>query len=1011
MPDTPTPLVPDDEQTRDRLRAGLAVCCAIALVLAGTVVPALSAGGLGQSPLASVVPQPDANPFDQSGGGGGSAPGGLGALNPGDSTSVGGSLGGEDSPFQSQNVETHFTVQSSDPAYWRTGAYDTYTGSGWERSGDRQPYAGPLDGNSLDGGPSDGDGLRGERVEYRVTLAQSATALPSVWRAESVSQTGADSLFVTDQGAFVSDDPLPSGTTYQGVSYSPPQDPAVLKASGWDYPAEIERRYAGLPADADPRIGTFTANLTADADSPYQTATRVESWLEANKNYSLNVSEPGENVASEFVFEMDQGYCEYFATAMTVMLRSQGVPARYVVGYSTGEQVGENTYRVRELNAHAWVEVYFADVGWVKFDPTPGQNRLDAEQDAVENRTGDEYQPTESGSPGEAFSPNESGHETTDSTGPDDATTTAGGGSEAGTTDSGDGSATETSDSGTTASGPPPDSATTADDSGATASDPETTGDGDGGTPEGTTTTADGSGEASGDDGSRADDSDGQPTESPYEVELNRTPVPGATLEVTVLRNGTPATGVPVAFNGRVVGYTDAEGTVAAEVPYEETLRITVHETASDGTAAREATPPLDLGVPMSLDGGPPGPLGLSGQANETNETTSGDEGYSLATNATVAISGDVATGSRVVVIASVEDVPVRDAAVRLDGEPVGATDEDGRIRVRLPDSPGNVTVAVERGAVSGETTVTIPELTVSVESALPLALPGTAVEVRASYGGEPLSNASVAVAGKNAATDLNGTAAATLPFQRSAPVVVAAHGQTRRTTVSGLLINLFALLGGVAVALGGLGWGAYRRGLGPRSLAGLLLAGLRAIPALAVGLLFAVVDCLEWAFRTVSDALGELRAGETTVDELLARLRAWLTDRASAAREGARWPGEEPITDAPATERDDSYRTLREAWHAFLDAVSVRRPAAMTPGEIATHAVREDGLPAGAVATLRDAFRDVEYGARSPADRLARVEAAVETIEQATRESAAEPETSDESADDEPEDDAGGAP
>jgi transglutaminase-like putative cysteine protease len=969
MSDSPTPLLPDDEETRDRLRAALVLCCAVALVLAGTVVPALSAGGLGQSPLASVVPQPNADPYDQ--GGGGSAPGGLGALNPGDSTSVGGSFASDNSPFQSRSAETHFRVQSSDPAYWRTGAYDTYTGSGWERSGDRRPYTGSLDGT--------GDGenrIRGERVEYRVALDQSATALPSVWRAESVSQVESDSLFVTDQGAFVSEEPLPAGTTYKGVSYRPPQSPRVLQTAGRDYPAEIERRYTALPEDTDREVGRFTANLTADADSPYESAKRIERWLEANKNYSLNVSKPGEDVASEFIFEMEQGYCEYFATSMTVMLRSQGIPARYVVGYSTGQQVGENTYRVRELNAHAWVEVYFPDVGWVKFDPTPGQDRLEAEQDAVQNQTDAEYQPTESGSPGEELSPNESGDETATTDPSDDATTTdSSGGDEPPT---GSVTATTAGESGT---------ATTAG-TGATTSESRRPGE------ETTATTTTG---ADGDSDEPGDDPDSPPSEGDYEVELNRTPIPGATVEATVLRNATPQPDVAVAFNGEFVGYTGARGTVVGEVPYARNLTITVSGDDSRSADAR-ALPVPDLGVPMALDVGPPPstPWYLqSDQANETDgrdgdgsngEDEGGGTEYSLATNASVVVSGDEIAGEEVVVTATVEDVPVRNAAVRLDGERVGTTDEDGRARVRLPDSPGNATIEVSRGDVSGETTVSVPNLTASVEPALPLALPGTPAEVEVSYGGDPVPNASVAVGGRNATTDLNGTASATLPFQRSADVVVSARGQTSRTTVSGLFVNLLALLGGLAVVLGGLGWGAYRRDLGPRRLVALLLAGLRAVPELVVAVLFGIADRLEWTFQTIYDALQELRAGETTVGELLARLRAWLSEHTQAARQTAR-RARDPAAGARPRRDDDSYRTLREAWQTFLDLVSVRRPAAMTPEELATHAVREDDLPPGAVATLRDAFRDVEYGARSPADRLARVEDAVETIERATRE------------------------
>jgi transglutaminase-like putative cysteine protease len=946
MPDKPSPLLPDDEQSLDRLRAALTLCCVLAVVLAGTVVPAVPGSGLGRTPLGSAIPTPNVDVGDTSGGGGSGAGGGFGALNPGERSSVGGSLAEDGNAFRSQNTEVHFEVRSTTASYWRTGAYDSYTGSGWERSGDRQPYSGPIE----------GAGIRGERVEYRVTLGRSATALPSVWRANSVSQSATDSLFVTDQRAFVSDDPVPAGTTYSGVSHGPARDPTVLRAAGRDYPREIERRYTGLPDDADRRVGEFTDRLTGDADSPYETATRVESWLESNKNYSLNVSEPaGDDVASQFIFDMERGYCEYFATSMTVMLRSQGIPARYVVGYSTGQKVGANTYRVRAMNAHAWVEAYFPEVGWVRFDPTPGQERLQSERRAFRNQTdasGSEYDHSESGSPGEEFSPNES-----------DSSTESGG-----------------------STAIPGDSGASGDSETATATPGETGSSGDSGDSTGDTD------ETTTGDEDPSDDEDDSASETRYEVELNRTPVPGATVEVTVMDNASVVIGTSVFFNGERVGVTDEAGTVTARVPYAERLKIRVGST--DGTGAM-AGPPIDFEAVFSLAGPPPTVSATSPNAltsgNETNGTD--DTDYSLATNATLAVSGDVATGTEVVVTATVRGVPVRNADVALGNETVGTTDENGRVRVRLPDSPGDVTLAVSRGPVEGETTLAIPVLEIETDPALPLALPGTPVEVRTTYGGDPLSDARVQVDSENLSTDIDGSATASLPLRRSAAVVVSARGQTRRTTVSGLFVNLAGVLGGAALVLGGLGVGASRRGIGPRTLVAALLGAIRAVPDLAVAALFGAADRLSWAVETVLVALGDLRAGETTVGQLLDRVRAWLADRLETARERGRRSlaglvgGPQPAVPESDEEADDSYRTLREAWDTFLRAVSVRRPDAMTPGELADHAVGEDDLPPGAVVTLRDAFRDVEYGARSPDERLPRVEEAIEVIERARRE------------------------
>ncbi|MFC7172720.1 transglutaminase domain-containing protein [Haloplanus litoreus] len=163
---------------------------------------------------------------------------------------------------------------------------------------------------------------------------------------------------------------LPAETTYRARSAAPPRSPGTLRAAGLDYPAELERHYTQVPEATPRRVERFSTGLTADAETPYDAAVIVRDWLR-QKPYSLNAShEPGEPIADQFIFEMESGYCQYYATSMVVMLRTQGIPARYVVGYAPGERVGENRYLVTADRGHAWVEVYFPGTGWVRFDPT-----------------------------------------------------------------------------------------------------------------------------------------------------------------------------------------------------------------------------------------------------------------------------------------------------------------------------------------------------------------------------------------------------------------------------------------------------------------------------------------------------------------------------------------------------------------------------------------------------------------------------------------------------------------
>jgi transglutaminase-like putative cysteine protease len=162
---------------------------------------------------------------------------------------------------------------------------------------------------------------------------------------------------------------------YEGVSYVPMIPPQRLRAAPANYPDEIRRIYLQLPK-LDPRIPALAQEITRSATTPYDKAAAIERHLRTRYGYTLDLSgSPGENPLAHFLFTRRAGHCEYFASAMTIMLRTLGVPARYVNGFLPGEynDFGED-YIVRGSDAHSWVEVYFPEFGWVTFDPTPPGN-------------------------------------------------------------------------------------------------------------------------------------------------------------------------------------------------------------------------------------------------------------------------------------------------------------------------------------------------------------------------------------------------------------------------------------------------------------------------------------------------------------------------------------------------------------------------------------------------------------------------------------------------------------
>jgi transglutaminase-like putative cysteine protease len=142
--------------------------------------------------------------------------------------------------------------------------------------------------------------------------------------------------------------------------------------------------YLQLPASLDTRVGSLAAVIASEARARnvYDLARAVEAHLNRNAyggdyRYSLEMRAGGADPLSDFLFNIRAGHCEYFATAMAVMLRTLGVPTRVVNGFQPGEyNAAADAYVVRQADAHSWVEVYFAtEDAWVAFDPTPADGR------------------------------------------------------------------------------------------------------------------------------------------------------------------------------------------------------------------------------------------------------------------------------------------------------------------------------------------------------------------------------------------------------------------------------------------------------------------------------------------------------------------------------------------------------------------------------------------------------------------------------------------------------------
>jgi protein-glutamine gamma-glutamyltransferase len=164
-----------------------------------------------------------------------------------------------------------------------------------------------------------------------------------------------------------------SAMRYFGDSLLPPAHAEQLRAASTDYRDEIREDYLQLPEGLDARITELARQVTAPGKNPYDKAKVLEQFLRSRFRYTLKLTEnSGADPLARFLFVTRAGHCEYFASAMAIALRTQGIPTREVNGFLAGEYNDlAGDYIVRASDAHSWVEVYFPGNGWVTFDPTP----------------------------------------------------------------------------------------------------------------------------------------------------------------------------------------------------------------------------------------------------------------------------------------------------------------------------------------------------------------------------------------------------------------------------------------------------------------------------------------------------------------------------------------------------------------------------------------------------------------------------------------------------------------
>jgi len=328
-------------------------------------------------------------------------------------------------------------VTSEEPHYWRAVVLDQYTGAGWTDTTETSARQRAEEPPALRSTPY----LLRHEITQTITVAYNGetvlfsagqpiatsvdaeihfTTLPegnpipnellaALTRSAAQGETVADALSAApdsappsagDSSSDSSEGPpmaeisilyaagaLRDGTSYEMVSSVSHAGENTLRSAPRVYPNWVRERYLQLPKGVPERVKALAKDVAASATNPYDKAAAIQAYLRRIP-YDLSIDAPpsGRDAVDWFLFDNRRGYCDYYASAMVVLCRSIGLPARLAQGYATGEYDGStDAFRVRESDAHTWPEVYFPYFGWIAFEPTSAQPLIqrDTQEDSA----------------------------------------------------------------------------------------------------------------------------------------------------------------------------------------------------------------------------------------------------------------------------------------------------------------------------------------------------------------------------------------------------------------------------------------------------------------------------------------------------------------------------------------------------------------------------------------------------------------------------------------------------
>ncbi len=308
------------------------------------------------------------------------------------------------------NNDTVFLVQSDDPKqYLASVSYDTYNGRDWTIG---PTYSRAVKANQPI--PSESSVIHQVRQTVKI-VSPPGEQYPFLFGASQIATVDQPATVLTSKAngsvvAFLGQHgKLAAGQTYTIYAYVSSADVKTLRSvpmpadsphfpSNYDgplpltyYDPAILDTYLQVPKNLDPQIFALANQITAGAPTMYDRAVALETYLRNHYVYDVNINfPPGQEAVSWFLFHSgNRGFCNYFSTAMTVMARLLGMPAREVVGYTNGtHDANDNQWIVHGTDAHSWTQIYFAGYGWINFEPSASFSSFDRPPPGQYNQSG-----------------------------------------------------------------------------------------------------------------------------------------------------------------------------------------------------------------------------------------------------------------------------------------------------------------------------------------------------------------------------------------------------------------------------------------------------------------------------------------------------------------------------------------------------------------------------------------------------------------------------------------------